>query len=73
MTDDLAPGPGRQLSTSTAISLSLVLTLLIGTVVVGRYLQKIDDVERDLSEVRLEVRQVREILLRGYSAAQPTR
>ena len=70
MTDDLAPG---RLTTSTAISLSLVLTLLVGVLVAGRYLQKIDDVEKDMQELRVEVRQVREILIRGYQAAPSSR
>lgn len=81
MTDDLSSG---RLTTSTAISLSLVVTLLIGTVLFGRYLQKIDQLERDthanrvawtqdIQELRVEVRQVREILLRGYQPAPSSR
>ena len=70
MTDDLAE-PGR-LSTSSAISLGLVLVLIAGAISYGRQAQRLDSIEADVSEMRVELKQVREILIGGFKTHTPT-
>lgn len=64
MTDDLAPG--SRLTTSSAISLGLVLVLIAGAISYGRQAQRLDSIEGDVSEMRVELKQVRDILVQGY-------
>jgi len=50
------------LSQSSAVSLGLVATLIVGATVFGRQMQRLDSIENELRELRTEVREIRSSL-----------
>lgn len=72
------------LSNTSVISISLAISLMVGVVVLGRYLQRVDSIDKDLVEMRKEMRdeiralrfesrELRDIVLRGYEPARSSR